>query len=306
MVSTRRKKIRSWPPLPPALPSPVTDNHTHIGSGHLWGDEDTPPLSVAEQISQASEVGVARLVEVGCDLDSALRTLELVGEFESVVGALAIHPNEAPLHAGLREIGPDGLEPWVFDRHEVSLDDAVAQIAQLAASNDRIRAIGETGLDYFRTGERGRVQQLRSFRDHIALAKELDLALQIHDRDAHQDVVEVLLRDGAPSRTVFHCFSGGPDLAEVCAEQGWYVSVAGPITYPANSELREAVESVPLELLLVETDAPFLTPVPHRGQPNSPYVMAWTVRALAELRGVELGRMCELLEANTRRVYGDW
>ena len=176
----------------------------------------------------------------------------------------------------------------------------------LRANADVVVAVGESGLDFFRTGEKGAVAQREAFRAHIALAKDLDLPLQIHDRDAHSACVEVLKADGAPARTVFHCFSGGPQLAAACAEHGWYASFAGPITYPANSDLRAALAVLPRELVLVETDAPYLTPVPWRGCPNASYVMAHTVRFIAELWGVSEAAACDQLRANTEAVYGSW
>jgi TatD DNase family protein len=299
---------RGWPPLPEALPSAVVDNHTHFPVG---ADEDpgvregAEPLTTAEQLERAASVGVTRMVQVGCDLDTLAGSVTLAEEHPQVVAALAIHPNEAPLHAGVREIAPDGLDPAVAPRHETPLDDAVARVAELAR-HERVRAIGETGLDFFRGGEQARQVQRAAFRAHVALAKELGLALQIHDREAHEDVVEILLADGAPERTVFHCFSGDVGLARACAEHGWYVSVAGPVTFKANDTLRAAVREVPLELLLVETDAPYLTPAPYRGRPNAPYVMPLTVRPLAEETGTDLAALCRRLTANTEAVYGTW
>ena len=221
--------------------------------------------------------------------------------------ALAVHPNEAVLHAGVREIGPDGLEPPVRPHHAEPLDEVMSRLESLVRdSADVVVAVGESGLDFFRTGPRGRAVQREALRAHIALAKELDLPLQIHDRDAHAQCVEVLLADGAPERTVLHCFSGGPELARACAEHGWYASVAGPVTYPANSALREAVAGLPLELLLVETDAPYLPPKAWRGGPNAGYLMGATVRFLADLRDVDEDVMCERLSRTTREVYGTW
>lgn len=299
---------RGRPPAPEPLPVAVVDNHTHLPVG---ADDDpgvregSDPLTVAEHIARAAAVGVDRMVQVGCDLDTLEGSVALAQEHPEIVAALAIHPNEAPLHAGVREVAPDGLDPAVAPRHETSLDDAVARVAELAR-HERVRAIGETGLDFFRGGERARVVQRAAFRDHIALAKELGLPLQIHDREAHAAVVEVLLADGAPERTVFHCFSGDVELARTCAEHGWYVSVAGPVTFKANDPLRTAVREVPLELLLVETDAPYLTPAPHRGRPNAPYMLPTTVRRLAEETGSDLAALCRRIAANTEVVYGTW
>ncbi len=166
--------------------------------------------------------------------------------------------------------------------------------------------IGETGLDHFRAGDDGRAAQVRSFRAHIALAKELDLALQIHDRDAHAEVLRVLARDGAPERTVFHCFSGDVAMARLCAENGWYLSFAGTVTFAGSADLRAALAAVPLEHVLVETDAPYLTPHPYRGRPNAPYLVPHTMRTIAEVQDVTLERACRAVTATSEAVYGQW
>jgi TatD DNase family protein len=169
-----------------------------------------------------------------------------------------------------------------------------------------VRAVGETGLDYFRTEPHLHRAQQHSFRRHIRLAKELDKALVIHDRDSHADVVAVLEQEGAPDRVVFHCFSGDAAMAAHCADQGWFMSFAGPITYKPNDGLRAALAVVPEGLLLVETDAPYLTPVPHRGKPNASYLMPHTVRFMAEQRGLDEATLCTLLYDNAQRVFGEW
>lgn len=332
----KRTRERGFPAAPEPLPVPVVDNHTHLDhigpvlpatapegepAGQAW------PPSVTDHLVRAAAAGVDRVVQVGCDLPSARWTVDLLSSLSAgfspleragagrkastqrvagVVGALAIHPNEAVLHAGVREVGPDGLAPDVQAHHAVGLDDAIAEIAGLAKGDDRIRAIGETGMDLFRTGPRGEQAQRGSFRTHIALAKELGLALQIHDRDAHAQVIEVLLADGAPERTVFHCYSGDAEMARVCAEHGWYLSFAGPVTFTANRHLREALTVAPRELVLVETDAPYLTPHPFRGQPNAPFAAAHTVRSMAAHLGEDLAVLCADLGANAERVYGTW
>lgn len=298
----------SWPPAPATLPHPVTDNHTHLPleiPEHSGARPGTEAMTAAEHLARSEAVGVTRVVHVACDTDSLAPSLALAEAHPQVAVAVAIHPNEAPLHAGLREVGPDGLPPPVRPRHDIALDDAIGQVAE-AARHPRVRAIGETGLDFFRGGKQARSYQRESFRAHIALAKELDLPLQIHDREAHRAVVEVLLGDGAPDRTVFHCFSGDRELAAICAEHGWYASFAGPITFASNDELRQALRVLPPQLLLVETDAPYLTPRPYRGRPNAPWLMPLTVRAMAEELDVDLGQLCAELTANTERVYGTW
>ena len=312
MVTRNRHE---WPEEGEPLPSPVVDNHAHLPVLDEAGDptdpldagllEKTRPLSTPEQIERARRAGVARILTVGCQLPDLAGTVAMAREFPQIAAALAIHPNEAALHTGVREVAPDGLDPFVREHHDVPLDEAIATVADLAR-DERVVAIGETGLDKYRTGESGFAAQVRSFREHLALARELDLPVQIHDREAHAETVEVLLADGAPERTVFHCFSGGVDLARTCAEHGWYASFAGPVTYPKNDELRAALRELPIELVLVETDAPYLAPVPRRGRPNASYLMAHTVRAIADERGAELADTCAALLANTDRVYGIW
>jgi len=234
-------------------------------------------------------------------------SLTLARELPGVRVALAVHPNEAVLHAGVRETGPDGLEPRAQEHHGEPLDSVMVRLEEtLRANADVVVAVGESGLDFFRTGEKGAAAQREAFRAHIALAKELDLPLQIHDRDAHTACVEVLEADGAPERTVLHCFSGGAELAAACAEHGWYASIAGPLTYPANTALREAVAALPDDLLLVETDAPYLPPRRWRGRPNASYLLGDTVRFLAEQRGMGEESLCRRLQATTAAVYGTW
>ncbi len=246
------------------------------------------------------------MIQVGCDVEAARWTDSAVREQAQLLGAVAVHPNEAVLHAGVREVAPDGLEPDPRPRHHLPLDEAIDQVAAIARDNPRIRVIGETGLDFFRAGERGRAVQREAFRAHIALAKELGLALQIHDRDAHAEVIDVLERDGAPERTVFHCFSGDAAMARFCVERGWYLSFAGPVTYRANDELRRALHETPLDRLLVETDAPYLTPHPLRGRPNAPYLLPYTVRAISEELAVPLEVLCAAVERTATDVYGTW
>lgn len=283
------------------------------------------------QLRLAKKAGINAIVQVGCEIpserwtDQFLKHLESGsvvsrqpgglpqptdsaddGEAADVVGAIAIHPNEAVRHAGVYEVAKDGLEPEDRPHHQIPLADAIAEIAELAKNNKRIRAIGETGMDLFRAGPKGAEVQRQAFRDHIAIAKELDLALQIHDREAHAQVIEVLKKDGAPAKTVFHCFSGDGEMAKICAENGWYMSFAGPVTYKANDGLRAALKIAPRRLILAETDAPYLTPHPYRGQPNAPYAVNYTIRAMAEYRGVTLEAMCQTIAQNSAKVYGPW
>ena len=308
---SRRHRDRSWPPADAVAPlsGPVIDNHTHLPVPGLpaEGPGSEAPLDAAELVARAAAAGVSGIITSACETPAWRGSLELARTLPGVRAALALHPNEAVLHAGVREVGPDGLAPAVRPHHDEPVDAAMARLEDLVrAHRGAVVAIGETGLDFFRTGERGAAAQREAFRAHIALAKETGLPLQIHDRDAHEDCVRVLLADGAPERTVFHCFSGGPELAAVCAERGWYASIAGPLTYPANGPLREAVAVLPDELLLVETDAPYLPPKRWRGRPNASYLMGDTVRFLAEQRGLSEELLCRRLQATTETVYGAW
>jgi TatD DNase family protein len=274
---------QEYPPLPEALTVGVYDNHTHLEMG-----PDGQGLDYHDALDRASTVGVRGVVQVGTDLASSQWGAAIAAIEPRVLAAVAIHPNEAPI---LEAAG--------------KLDEHLAGIAELA-TRPRVRGIGETGLDYFRTGDEGRAAQLRSFEAHIEIAKQNDLALQIHDRDAHEDVVRTLLRVGAPERTVFHCFSGDVELARVLADHGWYASFAGTVTFKNAPALRDALEALPRRLVLVETDAPYLTPVPYRGRPNSAYLIPHTVRAMATHLGTDVAVLAALLSSNTEAVYGRW
>lgn len=277
------RKQLSFPEAPTPLPVPVYDNHTHLE--HADGDA---PLTPSEHLDRAAAVGVRGIVQVGTDVETSRWSAALAARDPRVLAAVAIHPNDAP------------------DLHRAgTLDAALAEIDRLAAE-PRVRAVGETGLDFFRTEEDGRAAQFASFEAHIAIAKRHGIAMQIHDRDAHDEVVETLLRVGAPERTVFHCFSGGRELAELCAEHGWYTSFAGTVTFKNAVPLREALEVIPRELVLVETDAPYLTPAPFRGRPNAPYLLPYTLRGMADHLGEDVAEFAAIVAENTERVYGRW
>ncbi len=302
---SKKPRDRSWPQDPHPLGVSAIDNHTHLDSIHHVLPDDQPIPTTADHIARARAVGVTHMVQIGCDLDSAAHTIDLITTHPELVGGIAIHPNEAPLHAGIREIAPDGLAPKPLQRHSANLDDAMARIAELA-THERIRTISETGLDFFRGGEQARAVQREAFRAHIALAKELDLPMQIHDREAHADILEVLRTDGAPRRTVFHCFSGDAAMARECVEQGWFLSFSGTVTFRANEELRRAAQETPLEHLLVETDAPYLTPHPFRGRPNAPYLLPNTLRTLAEVKELSDDDVARATTNNALALYGPW
>ena len=300
------RKPRPWPDAPKPLAAPVVDNHTHLPThvGEIPRREGVA-LSLEEQLERAREVGVARMISSACELPDFDPMIELARAHEGVRVAIAIHPNDAALHAGCADPSPDGLVPVVRDYH-VPLDEALAAV-EARLGDPMVVAVGESGLDYFRTADSGREAQKESFRAHIDMAQRSGLPLQIHDRDAHEDTLAILdERASADQSIVFHCYSGDAAMAQHLAERGWYASFAGPITYPANSDLRAALAVLPRELVLVETDAPYLTPVPWRGCPNASYVMAHTVRFIADQWGVSEGEACDQLRANTEVVYGTW
>lgn len=271
-----------WPDPPERLPASVVDTHCHL----LTDPAGAERIDVAGALALAADVGVDRVVQVGYDLATSRGSVALAREYPGVVAAVALHPNEAPR---LAELG--------------RLDAALEEIENLAADPD-VRAVGETGLDYFRTGPEGRDVQHASFRAHIAMAKAHDRTLVIHDRDAHEDVLRVLAAEGPPRRTVMHCFSGDADFARACVEMGAYLSFAGTLTFKNAPELRDAVKVTPRERILVETDAPFLTPAPHRGRPNASYLMPKTLECMAETLDCELAGLCADLTANAFAAFG--
>lgn len=247
------------------------DTHCHLGLMDGSSSDDV--------VERAMGAEVTTLVTVGVDLASSAEAVGAASGFPGVYAAVGIHPNNA-------------IE---------ATDGVLARIASLAA-HPRVVGIGETGLDWFREGAPP-VRQEESFREHIRLAKQLDRALIVHDREAHDDVVRVLDDERAPERTVFHCFSGDVDLVRTCAKRGWYVSFAGNVTFRNAPDLREAAAAAPLDLLVAETDAPFLSPHPHRGKTNEPARIVHTVAQLAELHGMEPGKMAEVTSQNARRLF---
>ena len=274
------RKAQPAPPLPPPLRVAVADSHTHL---------DMQDTTVQEALDKAASVGVTTLIQIGCDLDRAHWAARIATEYDAIWAAVALHPNEAARLA--------------LEEGEDALAHALDGIAKLAP-RPQVRAIGETGLDYFRTGPEGVDAQQLSFRRHIDLAKQTGKALVIHDREAHEDVLRLLEEEGAPKTTVFHCFSGDAEMARYCAERGYYMSFAGNVTFKNAQPLRDALRQAPPELLLVETDAPFLTPVPSRGRPNAPYLVPVTLRCMAETKGLPEDELAEHIAANAARVFG--
>ncbi len=268
-----RRTEAAAPPLPEPLPAEVFDSHCHL---------DILKTPVPDVLASGRAVGIRRAVTVGYDLPSSRWCAEAAGAHDDVYAAVAIHPNDAG----------------------DATDAVLAEIAELAAL-PQVRAVGETGLDYYRDWAEAADQQ-RSFRAHIDIAKRAGKALVIHDRDAHDDILRILAEEGAPEKVVFHCFSGDRDMAKVCADRGYVMSFAGNVTFKNAGDLRAAAEVAPPELILVETDAPYLTPVPYRGRPGAPYLVPLTVRCLAEVKDLDLGELCATISRTGERVFGPW
>ncbi|WP_433416593.1 TatD family hydrolase [Microtetraspora malaysiensis] len=283
---------RELPVLPEPLPAEVFDSHCHldimVGDRRASsGDQvalaaQAAGASVEAILADARLVGVTRLVTIGYDLRSSHWGAEVAARHADVYAGVAIHPNEA--HAATPE--------------------TLAEIEELARL-PHVRAVGETGLDYFRD-RASRDDQHASFRAHIEIAKRTGKALVIHDRDAHDDVLGVLADQGAPDVVVFHSFSGDGEMAKKCADAGYFMSFSGPVTYKNAEYLREAARVAPAELILVETDAPYLPPTPHRGKPNAPYLIPLTLRCLAEVKGVDVTDLAGTIMTNGEAAFGAW
>lgn len=271
------------PEAPEPLGVPTTDAHTHLGTTLR-----KTGVAPADLLARARAAGVRRVVDVGYDVGSSRAALAHAEEFEGVVATVAIHPHDAV------ELGP-------------GLDEALRGIEGVLGTSDRIRGVGETGLDfYWVTEEAGRASQRDAFATHIGWARDHGLALVVHDRDAHDAVLDVLDAVGWPERVQMHCFSGDADLARRCLEHGAYLSFPGTVTFKANEALREAARLTPRERILAETDAPYLTPAPVRGRPNASYLLPHTVRFLADLRGEDVDDLAATLDANATALFGDW
>ncbi|MEV4809676.1 TatD family hydrolase [Micromonospora avicenniae] len=282
------RRAGEFPPAPEPLPRPVLDSHTHLDitvseAGVPGGGPSDDPVGTAIEV--ATRVGVDRLVQVGVDVPSSRWGVATAQRYPAVVATVALHPNDAPRL-------PD-------------LDEALREIEALAA-DDRVRGVGETGMDFFRTADEGRAAQEESFRAHIGIAKRYGKALVIHDRDAHAEVLRILDDEGAPDTVVLHCFSGDAAFAAECVRRGYLLSFAGTVTFASAGALREAAASTPIDQILVETDAPYLTPTPHRGRPNASYLIPLTVRALAASTGADLDDLCAAISATGDRVFGPW
>jgi len=269
--------------MPPQLPRPLIDSHTHLDAVF-----EKTGLRPVDNLTAAAATGVDRVVQIGCDVESSRWAVDFAASHPSVAAAVAIHPNDAAR---------------MTDRE---LESAVAEIDALAGAGRHVRAVGETGLDYYRTrDDAGRARQRASFTHHIAIAAARGLTLAIHDRDAHADILRVL--DEAPvrpERVIMHCFSAGPQHARECGARGYWLSFPGTVTFKDADDLRDALAVTPLDRLLVETDAPYLTPVPARGRPNASYLVAHTAAFVAEHLGLGLAEACDVLTANAEAAYG--
>ena len=268
-------------PLPQALKTKTVDSHAHLELIH--NSEPDSPL-IKQTLAEAASVGIDRVVQVGYSAEQSIWSVKCAESFVGqVLAAVALHPNEAPV---------------VED-----LEKDLMVIEELAA-NPRVRAIGETGLDFFRTPENLRDRQKYSFARHIKMAKEHKKALVIHDRDSHRAVLDLLIQEGAPANTIFHCYSGDAEMAKECIANEYILSFAGTVTFKNALELREAVVLVPIEQLLVETDSPFLAPMPNRGVLNTPAQIPNTLRVIADLRNESVDYLAGAISENAERIFG--
>jgi len=289
--------VVTTPVPPPALPRPALDSHTHL---------DMIELPVPQVMAAAGAAGVVRVVTVGTDLGSSGWSARCAEEQDGVYAAVAIHPNDTEAATGPSRLPRDPRAPHAsaVPPSPASADEVLAGIEALAR-RPRVVAVGETGLDYYRDHAAPDVQRWW-FREHIKIAKRTGRALMIHDREAHADVLRILEEEGPPPRVVFHCFSGDVAMAKQCAEAGYVMSFAGNVTFANAQPLRDAAAAAPPDLLLAETDAPFLTPVPNRGRPNEPAQVAYTLRCLAEVQGLGLAEFCDTVTATAERTFGPW
>jgi TatD DNase family protein len=268
-------------PLPEPIKTKSVDTHAHLELIH--NSEPDSPL-IKQTLDQAASVGIDRVVQVGYSAEQSIWSVKCAESFVGqVVAAVALHPNEAPV---VEELEKD------------------LKIIEELAANPRVRAIGETGLDFFRTPEELREKQKYSFARHIKLAKDHNKALVIHDRDSHRAVLDLLIKEGAPDKTIFHCYSGDAEMAKECIANNYILSFAGTITFKNAPQLREAVVLVPVEQLLVETDSPFLAPMPNRGSLNTPAQIPNTLRVMADLRGESVDYLAGAISENAERIFG--
>jgi TatD DNase family protein len=276
-------KKREYPPLPEKLTTTTFDAHCHLDIE----DEDIF-MSVEDSLAKAKAVGITGIVQVGVDVPSSKWAIKTAQEFSQIHATVALHPNEAPVIA--------------LEKGESALDEAIAEIAELA-KEDVVKAIGETGVDFYRTSEEGRDFQEKSFRAHIQIANKLNKPVMVHDRDAHLDALRIL-DDEKAQQVIFHCYSGDKEFAQELVKRGWYLSFAGTCTFKNAQNLREALQVTPLENVLVETDAPFLTPMPYRGYPNSSYMIPLTLATMANEMNVDINTVADATRTNAEKLFG--
>jgi TatD DNase family protein len=276
-------KKREYPPLPEKLTTTTVDAHCHLDIE----DEDIF-MSVEDSLAKAKAVGITGIVQVGVDVASSKWAVKTAKEFSQIHATVALHPNEAPVIA--------------LEKGESALDEAIAEIAELA-KEDVVKAIGETGVDFYRTSEEGREFQEKSFRAHIQIANKLNKPVMVHDRDAHLDALRIL-DDEKAQQVIFHCYSGDKEFAQELVKRGWYLSFAGTCTFKNAQNLREALQVTPLENVLVETDAPFLTPMPYRGYPNSSYMIPLTLATMAKEMNVDINTVADATRTNAEKLFG--
>ncbi len=269
-------------PLPEPLNVKCVDAHAHI---EIITNSAPDAPEIGKVLADAKSVGIDRIVQVGYSAEQSEWGVKLAEHWPNVLAAVALHPNEAPVVA--------------------DLEADLSKIEELS-THPRVRAIGETGLDFFRTEPALQERQKYSFRRHIELAKSVNKALVIHDRDAHRAVLDLLTEEGAPEKTIFHCYSGDAEMARECIEKGYILSFAGTLTFKNAPALREAVKLVPIDQLLVETDSPFLAPMPHRGSLNTPAQIPTILRFMAEERGDDVDELAAAISDNCERLFGSF
>ena len=269
-------------PLPEPLNVNCVDAHAHI---EIITNSAPDAPEIGKVLADAKSVGIDRIVQVGYSAEQSEWGVKLAEHWPNILAAVALHPNEAPV-----------------------VEDLEADLAKIEALSihPRVRAIGETGLDFFRTEPALQERQKYSFRRHIDLAKQVNKALVIHDRDAHRAVLDLLVEEGAPEKTIFHCYSGDAEMARECIEKGYILSFAGTLTFKNAPALREAVKLVPIDQLLVETDSPFLAPMPHRGSLNTPAQIPTILRFMADERGEDVDELATAISNNCERLFGSF
>ena len=280
---TNWDRKREFAPAPEPLKFRCVDVHAHL---EIVTETAPDSPEIEALLDEAARVGIDRVVQVGISAEQSQWCVQMADAFPGrVLAAVALHPNDAPISKDL---------------------EADLAVIEKLASHPRVRAIGETGLDFFRTEPELQEKQKYSFRRHIDIAKRHDLALVIHDRDAHRAVLDTLLEEGAPKVTVFHCYSGDEEMARECIDAGYILSFSGTVTFKNAPALRDAVKIVPAAQLLVETDSPFLAPTPHRGTLNTPAQIPNIIRFIADVRGDDVDELTQILSDNAERYFGEF